>query len=102
MTSQPVLPVTPHVPAAALDASASRALGAARGDLLDARALVARALDVDWLSRAATAYGGRVDDVLAALDAAARLLQAAVVSAQQAESVARLGLPPVCLPGGLG
>lgn len=92
----------PHVPLAAVDQTASRALAVARDRLTDARASVRQALDVDWVSSAATAYGGEVTRALGGIDDAGRLLGLALDTARRAEDVARRGLPPACLaPVGL-
>jgi len=75
----------PVPPPAAVDATASRALDAAGAAAADARLAAARALDVDWVSRAARAYDGRVDEALEAVDGAVSLLGAAAGSARGAE-----------------
>lgn len=79
----------PHAPWSG--ATASGTLDTAVADLHGVRAAVGRALDVDWVSKAAQAYGGAVDDVLAALDDAARLLGLAVAAARTAEVAASVG-----------
>jgi hypothetical protein len=84
-------------PPAALDATASRALDAAAAVVVEAREAAVRALDVDWVSRAARAYGGRVDEAARAIGDAVSLLDLAAGSARRAEERARDGEPPACL-----
>ncbi|MGC5165750.1 hypothetical protein [Luteimicrobium sp. DT211] len=101
MTDQPSPFVRPAPPPAAVDATASRALDAAAAAAVDARQAAARALEVDWVSRAARAYDGRVDEALGAVDDAVALLDAAAGSARRAERRERDGEPSACLgPGG--
>jgi hypothetical protein len=87
----------PLVPLAAVDSAASRALGSGHVAVADARALAGRAFDVDWVSRAASAYGARLDELRSLLDDVARLLDVAVASARSAESLARAGTAPQCV-----
>ena len=86
-------------PPAAVDATASRALDAAAVAAAEAHVVAARALDVDWVSRAARAYGGRVDEALGAVDGAVTLLDGAAGAARAAEQRAREGEPPACFAG---
>lgn len=91
-SSAPFLP-----PTAAVDATASRALDAAGAAAAEARQAAARALDVDWVSRAARAYDGRVDEALGAVDDAVTLLDAAAGAARRAEELARSRAAASCL-----
>ncbi|MFC8734432.1 hypothetical protein ACFT5B_18410 [Luteimicrobium sp. NPDC057192] len=84
-------------PPFAVDATASRALDAAGAAAAEAREAAARALDVDWVSRAARAYDGRVDEALGAVDDAVTLLDSAADAARRAEERARAGAASSCL-----
>ncbi|GMA24228.1 hypothetical protein GCM10025864_19870 [Luteimicrobium album] len=99
VTDQPAPFARTVPPPAAVDATASRALDAAAEAAAEARVVAARALDVDWVSRAARAYDGRIDEALGAVDDAVTLLDGAAGAARAAEQRARDGEPPACLAG---
>lgn len=97
MTETPSAFALSAPPPAAVDATASRALTAAGAAAAEARDAAARAVDVDWVARAARAYEGRVDEALRAFGDAVTLLDAAAGSARRAEERARSGAASSCL-----